>query len=75
MDVMIGEEICQQGEEAVVTAWLYDDGDSVEEGAAIAEIMIEKAQMEFPAPASGILRIRVPVERAVTAGDVIATID
>ena len=75
MDILITEDICDADSECTVTAWLFDDGDEIEQGAAIAEIMIDKAQLEFPAPVSGVLRIKVEVEQPLKQGDVIATIE
>jgi len=46
-----------------------------QEGDAIAEIMVEKAQLEIVAPASGILRIREHEDAVVSRGAVIATIE
>ena len=74
MDVKIDEEICEAGSEVVISTWLVDDGDVVEEGMAICEIMAEKAQMEFTAPAGGIIKLVAAAEQPLTTGDVIATI-
>jgi pyruvate/2-oxoglutarate dehydrogenase complex dihydrolipoamide acyltransferase (E2) component len=54
--------------EGVLVTWLYDDGAHVREGEPIAEIMIEKAQLEVVAPASGTLRILVPRESVIRPG-------
>ena len=75
MDVIITEDICEAGSQCVITTWLFDDGDPVEQGTPIVEIMLEKAQLELDAPASGTLRIKVQPEQPLTQGDVIAIIE
>lgn len=62
------------GEEAVLIAWLAQDGASVEAGEVIAEIMVEKVTIDIEAPASGRLAIVTPVDTPVHLGDVLATI-
>jgi pyruvate dehydrogenase E2 component (dihydrolipoamide acetyltransferase) len=42
-------------EEGIVTAWIMEVGDQVEEGDIIAEIETHKAAFELEAPVSGIL--------------------
>lgn len=75
LDVIIDEGMCDQSGTAVITAWLCDDGDRVERGAVIAEVMVEKAQLELTAPASGTLHIRVSHgSQPLKCGDVVATI-
>ncbi|HVA24679.1 MAG TPA: biotin/lipoyl-containing protein [Chloroflexota bacterium] len=39
--------------EGTIAAWLKQPGDEVREGEVIAELMTEKVNVEFPAPASG----------------------
>ncbi len=61
-------------EEAVLIGWQAQDGASVEAGAVIAEIMVEKVTIDIEAPASGRLAIVTPVDTPVHLGDVIAKI-
>ncbi len=60
--------------EAVVVNWFYRDGATVEAGAPLLEIMVEKTQLEITAPASGRLTILARPETVVTVGAVIAEI-
>ena len=64
----------QAGEEAYLVGWLAQEGDAVEKGAVIAEIMVDKVTMEVEAPAAGRLAIRVPVDAPVAPGAVLAEI-
>lgn len=52
----------------VISTWLFDDGDTVTEGAVVAELMNEKVGFEITAPASGRLSIEVPAEAEVALG-------
>ena len=74
-DVRIDDSFWQGDHEAVLTTWFFDDGDHVEAGDVIAEIMLEKTQMEIEAPAAGILRPKALPNEAVRKGDVIAVIE
>lgn len=75
VDVIIPADLWEDDEEAVITNWLADDGDSVDEGALLAEIMSGKAQFEIRAPASGVLRVAQAAEAVVAKGAVIGTIE
>ncbi len=61
-------------DEAVLVGWQAQDGASVEAGAVIAEIMVEKVTIDIEAPASGRLAIITPVDTPIHLGDVIAKI-
>jgi len=54
--------------EAVLGRWYYGDGDHVESGAVVCEVMISKAAIEVTAPISGRLFIVTAVEQPVTRG-------
>lgn len=61
--------------EAVISAWLYDDGAVVSKGAVIGQIMVEKVEFEIASPGDGILEIvREPEDGTVKTGDLIARI-
>jgi len=75
VNVTVPSNLWEGDTEAVVTAWLTNDNARVEKGALIAEIMVEKSQLEIHAPASGVLRIVQSVDAVVNKGAVIATID
>jgi len=46
----------QTMEEGTITKWLKQEGDKVEKGEALLEVMTDKVNMEVESPASGILR-------------------
>jgi pyruvate/2-oxoglutarate dehydrogenase complex dihydrolipoamide acyltransferase (E2) component len=60
--------------EGVVSTWFVADGDQVQEGDLIAEVAVDKADMEIVAPQAGTISILVPEEQAVTQNSPIATI-
>lgn len=60
-------------EEGTIVKWLKGEGDHVEEGEPIVEIMTDKANVEVPSPAAGVLlKILVPEGQAVPVGAPIA---
>lgn len=61
--------------EGVVSTWFVDDGASVAAGQLLAEVMVEKASVEVPAPVAGVVRLLVAEEAAVAQGSVIARIE
>jgi pyruvate/2-oxoglutarate dehydrogenase complex dihydrolipoamide acyltransferase (E2) component len=73
-EVLIPEDLWEEDEEAVITSWLVSDGNVVEQGDVIAEIMVQKIQYELEAPVSGTLQIIKEMEEIVAKGDKVATI-
>ncbi len=68
---LVGESIT----EVTIAEWLKADGDYVEIDEIFVELETDKATQEFPAEASGILKILVEAGETVEVGAVIATID
>lgn len=65
----------QTMEEGTITKWLKSEGESVEKGEPLLEVMTDKANMEVESPASGILRKIVAQEGVnVPVKDLIAII-
>lgn len=63
-------------DEARVSSWLKEVGDTVLEGEAIAEIETEKANVDLEAPATGTLvEILVPADSDAKVGTVLAMLD
>lgn len=60
--------------EGVVSTWFVADGDHVEAGDLIAEVAVDKADMEIVAPQSGTISVLVAEDQAVTQNSPIATI-
>ncbi len=61
--------------EGEIANWLKADGDAVETDEILCELETDKAAVELPCPATGILRIRAEVGSVVAVGDVIAVIE
>lgn len=65
----------QTMEEGTITKWLKQEGDNVEKGEPLLEVMTDKVNMEVESPASGVLRkIIAQVDQTVPVMDVIAII-
>lgn len=61
--------------EVEIASWLVADGDYVEKDQAIAEIDSDKATLELPAEASGIITLKAEEGDTVAVGDVVCIID
>lgn len=61
-------------EEGTISKWLKKDGEMVEKGQPLLEIMTDKVSLEVEAPASGVLQIIVPEQETVPITTVIAVI-
>lgn len=65
----------QTMEEGTITKWLKQEGDNVEKGEPLLEVMTDKVNMEVESPASGVLRkIIAQADQTVPVMDVIAII-
>ena len=58
-----------------IATWLVKDGDYVEKDQAIAEVDSDKATLELPAEASGIITLKAEEGDAVAVGAVVCLID
>ena len=61
--------------EVEIAAWLVKDGDYVEKDQAIAEVDSDKATLELPAEASGIITLKAEEGDVVAVGEVVCIID
>lgn len=61
--------------EVEIAEWLVEDGDYVEKDQAIAEVDSDKATLELPAEAAGIITLKAEVGDAVEVGAVVCLID
>ena len=61
--------------EVEIAAWLVQDGDYVEKDQAIAEVDSDKATLELPAEASGIITLKAEEGDAVAVGAIVCLID
>ncbi|SDS20677.1 2-oxoglutarate dehydrogenase E2 component (dihydrolipoamide succinyltransferase) [Brevibacterium siliguriense] len=69
-------DLGEGNEEGIFVDWLVDEGESVEAGEAVAEVMTDKVSSEVVAPVSGVLHEqRVSPDDTLTLGVVIGTIE
>lgn len=61
--------------EGVVATWFVSDGEVVAEGQLLAEVAVDKVDMEVPAQEAGTVRVLVEEGGIATQGTVIARID
>lgn len=61
--------------EVEIASWLVKDGDYVEKDQPIAEVDSDKATLELPAEASGIITLKAEEGDVVAVGDVVCIID
>jgi 2-oxoglutarate dehydrogenase E2 component (dihydrolipoamide succinyltransferase) len=61
--------------EVEIAQWLVADGDYVEKDQAIAEVDSDKATLELPAEASGVVTLKAEEGDAVAVGQVVCLID
>ena len=61
--------------EATIAAWVKQDWQAVVSGDVIAELETDKATVELPATASGVLKILKPQGSKIAVGDAIASVD
>ncbi len=73
--IVVPADLWDEGREAAISVWLYADGDRVEQGTVVAELMVEKTSHELTAPASGRLSILVPADEPVSKGQQIGKVD
>lgn len=75
VDILVPQEMWGESVEGVVVTWIYQNGATVTEGKPIAEIMVEKAQLEIVAPASGKLTILAVPETVIGRDQVVGRIE
>lgn len=75
VEIILPEGVGTESDEPVLSGWLYDDGDDVEAGVTVAEVMIAKTTVEIEAPVSGILRHVAELEAVLTPNAVIGLIE
>jgi len=61
--------------EVEIAQWLVEDGDYVEKDQAVAEVDSDKATLELPAEASGIITLKAEEGDLVEVGEVVCLID
>jgi pyruvate/2-oxoglutarate dehydrogenase complex dihydrolipoamide acyltransferase (E2) component len=74
IEIRVPDDLWTGDDEGTLSVWFYESGTRVEQGVLIAQLMLEKAQMDVESPASGILHVDVPEEAPIRKGQVIARI-
>ncbi|OGX04298.1 MAG: hypothetical protein A3G87_05430 [Omnitrophica bacterium RIFCSPLOWO2_12_FULL_50_11] len=70
------EELASDVKEATINYWFYEEGDSVEEGEDLVEVIVEGNALKLAAPCSGILNeVYFTEGDSVSAGDVLCEIE
>ncbi len=76
MKEVVLPELAEGVNEATVSYWHFEEGEKVEEGADLVEMMTDKATFNVPAPATGVLTKRLVEEgEVVKVGAVLAAIE
>jgi pyruvate/2-oxoglutarate dehydrogenase complex dihydrolipoamide acyltransferase (E2) component len=70
-------EVSQKDPEAegVLATWFVADGDQVAEGNLIAEVAVDKVDMEIPAPAAGTIHLLATEGDVIKQGTIVARIE
>tara|TARA_R110001592_G_scaffold240929_2_gene501260 strand:+ start:86477 stop:86707 length:231 start_codon:yes stop_codon:yes gene_type:complete len=72
--VIVPVDLWEEDMQGVLLTWLFDEGDQVDAGDMLAEVMVDKAQFEIPSPSSGTLRIIKAVDDPVDKGEAIGEV-
>lgn len=75
VDIVVPQEMWGDSTEGVVVTWIYQNGALVAKGQPVAEVMVEKAQLELVAPASGKLTILAAPETVIGRDQVVGRIE
>ena len=63
-------------EEAVVSTWFVEEGEIVDQGDALLELVADDESIEIRAPSSGtIVELRVDEDETIKVGDVVCLLD
>lgn len=65
----------QPDAEGVLATWFASDGQQVSEGDLLAEVAVDKVDVEVPAPAAGVVRLLVGEGDVVKQGAPIARLE
>ncbi len=68
-------EVGESVSSGVLAAWLKQSGDKVTEGEDLFELETDKATLNVPAPASGVLETTVEADAEVEVGQSVGSID
>ena len=70
------EPLAEGMEEATINYWYYEEGDAVEEGSDLVELISEEGTFKIPAPSSGVLgEVYFPEGETVSVGEILCEIE
>lgn len=72
--IIIEQDLWDEDQEGVITAWLFDDGDQISTGDVVADVMVEKVQHEVLSSGTGTLKILKEAEQVINKGDAIGEV-
>ena len=76
MKEVILEALADGMEEATINYWYFEEGDTVEEGADLAEVTSEEGTFKITAPISGILgEVYFSEGETVSVGEILCEIE
>lgn len=74
MEIRVPEGMTEEDAEIVLANWLVDEGEQVDEGDVVCELMVTKVTLEVAAPAAGRIEQRAAVEDIVAVGALLGVI-
>ncbi len=76
MKEVVLEPLAEGMEEATINYWYFEEGDTVEEGADLAEVISETGTYKITAPVSGILgEVYFSEGETISVGEVLCEIE
>lgn len=73
-EIQVPQGQWEADQDAALATWLYTNGETVQAGTTVCEIMVEKTSFEVAAPSGGVLTIGIAEDEIVTQGQVIGSI-
>ena len=73
-EIRVPEGMADEDAEIVLANWLVDEGEQVDEGDVVCELMVTKVTFDVEAPAAGRLEQRATVEDVVAVGALLGVI-
>ena len=70
------EPLADGMEEGTINFWYYEEGDQVEEGSDLVEIISEEGTFKITAPCSGVLgEVYFPEGETISVGEILCEIE
>ena len=76
VEVKLPELGAEAGDEATVSFWIVQEGDEVEEGDDLVEMLTDKANFNVPAPCTGkVTKLAAEENDVIKVGDLLCEIE